>query len=112
MKFRIRNDFVVHNTRLVSLILNGEETKQPQTNSYYGGQDVDFDESEAAEHAHKLEPLDKAAAKYLESLVRPIDTPVGTSGIDQAALANAIAQGVAQALAAIQAAPAPVAPAA
>jgi ribosomal protein S9 len=105
MKFKVRNDFVVHHTRLVVVMVNGEEQKQPQTNSYYGGQTVEFETAEEAlDHIHKLEPLDKEAQKLCADQVAPVTTPVEGGGINQEALANAIAEGVARAMAAIQAA--------
>lgn len=104
MKFKVRADFVVHHTRLVALQINGEEKMQPQTNSYYGGQDVEFETAaEALDHIHKLEPLDAEAKKLCAAQVAPVSAPVEGGGINQDALAAAIASGVAQAMAAIMA---------
>lgn len=101
MKFRVRGDFVVHHTRLVDLVIGGEERQQPQTNSYYGGQEVEFDADEALEHLHKLEPVDKAAQAFCAAQTAP--APSAAVGMSQDAIDAAIAAGVERALAAIQA---------
>lgn len=103
MKFKVREDFVVHHTKQVKIVINGEDRLQPQTNSYYGGQEVEFDATKAAEHLHKLEPVDKDARAFLAAQIAPVAAPVEGAGINQDALAAAIAKGVAQAMAAIQA---------
>lgn len=104
MKFKVREGFVVHHTTLVKVVISGEEVNQPQTNSYYQGQTVDFTAEEAEEHLHKLEAADKEAQKYLDS--RAVPTPGATvsgTGMDAATLAQVVAAAVAQALAAQQA---------
>lgn len=102
MKFVIRSGFVVHQTKMVDVQERGEIVQRPQTASYYEGQTVDFDKDEALDHLHKLEPADKAASAFCEALVLPPQpAPAAPGAIDQAALASAIASGVAQALAAM-----------
>lgn len=101
MKFRVREGFVIHDTRIVEVAGKPAE----QTNSYYEGQPVDFDEDTALKHMHKLEPEDKAAEKFLTSRHAPVSAaPV--QGMDPAVLSQLIAQAVAAALAA-QSAPPP-----
>lgn len=101
MKFRVRPDFVVHHTWLVEVTHNGETRKQPQTNSYYGNQEIEFTAEEAQEHLHRLEPADKEAAQFLAGRTVQIAAPVEAAGVNQEALAQAIADGVARALAAL-----------
>lgn len=101
MKFTVREGFVVHQTKLVEVIINGETTRQPQTNSYYGGQTVDFDESDALDHLHKLEAADKAAAAFVASRTRTADAapaaPVVTADAIQALIDAAVAKALATA---------------
>jgi len=109
MKFIVREGFVIHDTRLVK---QGDRQVE-QTNSYYEGDQVDFDEATATAHLHKLEPADKEATKFVAARFVQVDTPPPMGGINQEQFAAAVASAVAQALAAagVQA-PAPQAPAA
>ena len=64
MKFKVREGFVVHHSKVIEIDLGGGETKKEiQTNTYYQGQNVDFTADEAEDHLHKLEPFDKEAQK-------------------------------------------------
>ena len=103
MKFQVREGFVIHDTRMVD---NGGKTVE-QTNSYYEGNTVDFDETTTLAHLHKLEPQDKAASAFCAARFAPVSVaPVG--GVDPALLAALIAQAVTAAVAAMQTpAPAP-----
>lgn len=94
MKFQVREGFVIHDTRLVK---NGDKQVE-QTNSYFEGNNVDFDEATAASHLHKLEPLDKEAKAFSAARVAPVSPPP-VAGMDPAALAALIAQAVATAMA-------------
>jgi hypothetical protein len=69
MKFLVREGFVVHDTKFVTVKQNGQDVKQEQTNTHYEGQTVDFDSVSALEHLHKLQPADKEAEKFAASLV-------------------------------------------
>jgi hypothetical protein len=68
MKFIVREGFVVHDTKIVEI--NGQN--QEQTNSYYEGQAVDFNEASALDHAHKLVPSDKSAQAFFDKNFPPI----------------------------------------
>ncbi len=87
MKFTVRAGFVIHDTRLIEI----QGVIQPQTNSYYEGQAVDFDEATALDHAHKLESLSKESTAFLEKNFPPI--PVSQS---QSADTNTQMQSLAQ----------------
>ena len=95
MKFVVREGFVIHDTRLVK---QGEKTVE-QTNSYFEGDDVDFDEATAQRHLHKLEPNDKAATAFVNARHAPVSAAPVASGISTELLAELVAQGVAAALA-------------
>lgn len=98
MKFQVREGYVIHDTRLVKI---GEKLVE-QTSSYYEGDQVDFDEDTAVAHLHKLEPLDKAAEKFLNAR-HTVVAPAAVPGIDPATLSQLIAQAVATAVASVQA---------
>lgn len=108
MKFTVREGFVIHDTRIVDQ--GGKKVEQ--TNSYYENDDVDFDDTTALKHLHKLEPGDKAATKFCSDRFAPAAAPMVPGGIDPATMATLIAQAVAAAMAAQAAASAPAAPAA
>ena len=95
MKFTVRPDFVVHHVTRVETMQNGQTVMQEQSNSYWGGQTVDFDADEALQHAHKLEPADKDARKFLDSMVLA-NAQASASGVDAATLAAAIADALAR----------------
>ena len=102
MKFQVREGFVIHDTRIVDI--GGKPNEQ--TNSYYEGQPVDFDEATALAHLHKLEPVDKAAQAFAAARFAPVaQPPIG--GMDPAALSALIAQAVVAAVAAMSQTPAP-----
>ncbi len=105
MKFTVRNGFVIHDIRMVEQ--GGKKVEQ--TNSYYEGDDVDFDEATAAKHLHKLEPIDKAATTYCANRFAPVAEPV-TNGLDAAAVAAIVQAAVTAALAAQASAAAPAVP--
>lgn len=71
MKFQVREGFVVHDTKIVKVKQGSQEVKQPQTNTYYEGNEVDFDAATALEHLHKLEAKDKKAEDFVASLTTP-----------------------------------------
>lgn len=111
MRFKVREGFAIHFSRLVDIPgLSGDVVQEVQTNSYYAGQVVEFTPDEALDHAHKLEPFDKEAKAWLETRAVAIDPPPA-AGIDPATLADIIAKAVAAAVA-TQAATAPAAAAA
>lgn len=80
MKFTVREGFVIHDTRIIDI--NGK--KQEQTNSYYEGQTVDFDEATALSHIHKLEPADKSATSFLDKNFPPLAVVQAAAGIGDA----------------------------
>lgn len=98
MKFQVREGFVIHDTRIVKV---GDKPVE-QTSSYYEGDTVDFDEATAQAHLHKLEPLDKAAEKFVTARHAPVSQPA-VAGMDPAVLSQLIATAVAAALAGAQA---------
>mgnify|MGYP000864453312 CR=1 FL=1 len=97
MKFQVRAGFVIHDTRIVKI----NDKPVEQTNSYYEGDSVDFDEATATAHLHKLEPQDKAAREFTTARHVPIPAPA-SQGIDPALLSQLIAQAVAAAVAGMQ----------
>jgi|APMI01.1.fsa_nt_gi hypothetical protein len=100
MRFKVREGFAIHFSRLVDIPgLGGEVVQEVQTNSYYAGQVVEFTADEALDHAHKLEPFDKDAKAWLESRAVAV-APPPTAGIDPATLADIVAKAVAAAVAA------------
>jgi len=100
MKFQVREGFVIHDTRIVKV----NDKPVEQTNSYYEGDTVDFDDDTATKHLHKLEPLDKAATAFVNARHAPVSPPP-VAGVDPAQLASLIAVAVANALAAQAQAP-------
>ena len=78
MKFQVRADFVIHDTRLVKI----GDRQTEQTNSYFEDDQVDFDEETALRHLHKLEPQDKAAEKFLSARFAPV------AGLDDAGVVD------------------------
>lgn len=80
MKFTVRAGFVIHDIKVIEV--NGQ--RQEQTNSYYEGQTVDFDEATALNHAHKLEPSDKAATAFVEKNFPPIALVQAAAGVGDA----------------------------
>lgn len=97
MKFIVREGFVIHVTQIVDI--GGKPTEQ--TNSYYEGQEVNFDAEVAQAHLHKLEPADKQAQAFVAQRYAAV-SPLPVGGIDSAALSTLIAQAVASAVAAVQ----------
>jgi len=95
MKFNVRTGYVVHLATLVIVMQAGREVKQEQTQSYYEGQTVELDADQARDHAHKLEPVDKAAERFLDGLVLANAQPAAAAAIDAGVLATAIAQALA-----------------
>lgn len=102
MKFIVRAGMVVHDVRVVEV--GGK--RQEQTNSYYEDDSVDFDEATAAKHLHKLEPADKDARAFAQARVAPVSpiAPPG-GGITAEQLQAIVAQAYAQGRADAQAAP-------
>lgn len=101
MKFKVREGFVVHHSKVVEIDLGNDEVKKEvQTQTYYQRQGVEFTAAEAEEHLHKLEPADKAAQDYMAARAVPASEPVAAGGVDHEALAATVAAAVAQALAA------------
>ncbi len=103
MKFKVREGFLADVTEVIDL---GNGNTQTQVQTFYGGKVVDLTAEQAREHAHKLEPVDKEATKFLESLhvAGPaagvqvdIDALVAAKVSDQ--LEAAVAKAVAAALA-------------
>ncbi len=86
MKFTVREGFVVHDRKVVDI--GGKS--QVQESSYYEGQDVDFDDTTALQHLHKLEPADKKADAFLAARHPVVTAPVSGAVIDYALLAQAI----------------------
>jgi hypothetical protein len=95
MKFIVRAGFVIHDTKTVEI--NGQKTEQ--TNSYYEGGTVDFDEATALAHLHKLEPVDKAATAFCAARAAIVTQPAAPQ--DPAAFSAAVAQAVSATLAAL-----------
>ena len=90
MKFKVREGFVVHDTKIVKVKQGSQEVKQPQTNTYYEGQEVDFDAATATEHLHKLEAADKKAEEFVAGLTVPDST--ATQGLDHSAAISALTE--------------------
>lgn len=105
MKFQIRDGFVC---KLVNKIDLGDGKIELQENTLYGGQKVDMTAEQADAHAHKLEPVDKAAEAYLAGKVLQA-APGADLGLtpEAMALVKAMACEMAkQIVASLQAAPA------
>lgn len=104
MRFKVREGFAIHFSRLIDIPgLNGEVVQEVQTSSHYAGQIVEFAPDEVLEHAHKLEPFDKEAKAWLESRAVVVVEPAPAAALDQTALAEAVAKAVALALASMPA---------
>lgn len=69
MKFQVRDGFVC---KLVTKIDLGDGKSELQENTLYGGQKADLTAEQADAHAHKLEPIDKAAEAHLAAKVLPV----------------------------------------
>ena len=69
MKFKIRDGFVCKIATRVSV---GEGKFDLQESSSFAGAVVDFNDDQAREHAHKLQPADDAADAFMESLALPV----------------------------------------
>jgi hypothetical protein len=97
MKFTVREGFVVS---YIDRIKQGDKTVEREFAYYPEDGTIDLDKDRAAEHAHKLEPADKSAQTFLESLHTPT-APAVVAGLDVAAIiAAAVQAGMAAALAA------------
>lgn len=94
MKFQVREGFVC---RLVNKIDTGDGKIEMQEHVLYGGQTADLTAEQADQHAHKLEPKDKAAEAYLAGKVLP-SAPGATLGItpESLALVQALATAMAE----------------
>jgi hypothetical protein len=91
MKFIVREGFVIHDTKRVEV----QGQLQDQTNSYYEGQTVDFDEKTATDHAHKLEPADKASTAFFDKNYPVLAVAqVSSGGGDASAQIQALAKQV------------------
>ena len=101
MKFTVRQGLVIHDNRMVDV--GGKKTEQ--TNSYYEGDAVDFDDVTALKHLHKLEPADKAATAFCAERFANVAAPA--AALDPAAIAALVAQTVAAMMAAMQTPAAP-----
>lgn len=77
MKFTVRTGFVIHDTKMVEI----QGKLQEQTNSYYEGQTVDFDEATALAHAHKLESTNKETAAFFDKNFPAIAVVQATAGV-------------------------------
>lgn len=77
LKFIVRDGFVIHDSKLVEVAGRMQE----QSNTYYEGQTVDFDEATALEHAHKLAPADKASTAWLEKTFPSIPEAQAAAGV-------------------------------
>lgn len=83
MKFQVREGFVCKTITKVDL---GDGKFELQENTAYPGQTVDFNAEHAEQHAHKLEPKDKAAEAFLNAKVLP-SAPGAALGLTPEALA-------------------------
>lgn len=68
MKFQVRDGFVVEVSERVEI---APDQFQTQTQTFFGGKFVELNEEQAAEHLHKLEPIDKAALAFSASKHTP-----------------------------------------
>jgi hypothetical protein len=110
MAFKVRDGFVC---KLVAKIDLGDGKFDLQESTIYGGQKASLSADQADLHAQKLEPLDKAAAAYLEGKVMP-QAPGAALGLTPEALAlvQAMAGEMAKQIVSAMQAPAPAAAAA
>lgn len=104
MKFQVREGFVC---KLINKIDTGDGKIELQEHVLYGGQIADLTAEQADQHAHKLEPKDKAADAYLASKVLP-SAPGAVLGLTPEALAlvQSMASAIVAQVIAAQAAPA------
>jgi len=89
MKFTVREGFVVHDTKVVTVKQQGKSVLQPQTNTYYEGNTAELDSASALEHLHKLEPADKEAEKFVASFI--LKTETSNAPLDHSAAISALA---------------------
>lgn len=110
MKFQVREGFVV---KLINKIDLGDGKTELQENTVHGKQIVDLTDEQADQHAHKLEPKDKAAEAYLAGKVLP-SAPGAALGLtpEAMALVQAMAVAMAKEIVTTLQAPAPAAAAA
>jgi hypothetical protein len=102
MKFTVREGFVLNHIDRLKMgdkTVDREFTKFPEDDAF------ELDKLRATEHAHKLEPADKEAVKFLESLhVATAPEVAGAAPLDVAAIvAAAVQAGMAAAFAASKA---------
>ena len=102
MKFKIREGFVAHISDRVQV---GEDKFETQTQTFYPGKAIELSAEQATDHAHKLEPVDKAATDFLASLYVPGPEASVQVDIDKL-VAEKVAAAVAAALAGMSKAPA------
>jgi hypothetical protein len=93
MKFKVRDGFVV---KMINKVELGDGKTELQESTAFAGQVVELDTDGANLHAHKLEPMDKAAAAFLDSKVLPV-SPAGELGLTPEALAMVKAMATAMA---------------
>lgn len=105
MKFKVRDGFVC---KIVNQIDLGDGKLQTQENTLYGGQVANLEADQAELHAHKLEPLDKAAEAWLSAKVlqQPAGAALGLTP-EAMALVQAMATEMAKQIIATVQAPAP-----
>lgn len=104
MKFKIRDGFVIKTVTKVDV---GDGTFQMQENTSFSGQTVDLDATQAGDHAHKLEPMDKAAAAFLDAKVLPVSAAAAVGVTPEIlALVKAMATEIAAQMLAVKPAPA------
>lgn len=94
MKFTVREGFVVHDTKVVKI----NNKVQEQTNSYYEGDEVDFDAATALAHAHKLTPADKASSQFIDKSFPALAEVQASTGVggDAGAQITALARQVSE----------------
>lgn len=91
MKFKVRDGYIIHDVQV--RIVSGERLET--TNVYPAGEIVDFDEDQANDHLHKLEPQDKAATAFVEKRFVPPPAVTQAPTIDPAVIAQIVAATVA-----------------
>jgi hypothetical protein len=107
MKFKIRKPFAVHHERVIERQEAGRTVKVPVIESHFEEEVIDLPVIDAEKHLHKLEPADKEAEelfakKYADNAAVSSARATSEAGGNAfPGLADAIAQGVAQALAAM-----------
>ena len=95
MKFKIREGFVANVSDRVEV---AEDKFETQTQTFYPGKTIELTAEQAREHSHKLEPVDKAASDFLQSLHIPGPESSVQVDIDKL-VAEKVAAAVAAALA-------------